>query len=130
MRDLMEAILHHRPDRIVVGEVRGAEAISLLEALNTGHSGILSTIHANSAAQTPGRLTTCVLKAGGEMPYRAIRSSIAESIDVIVHIKREKGSPRQISEVVEMDRYDAVQDTYTFKSVHVASDALLNPQIP
>src|SRR5436305_3630857 len=78
IRDLVRATLRHRPDRILVGEVRGGEAFDLLQALNTGHSGTLSTIHANSAEQALRRFTSCVLQSGIELPYSAIRHGIAE----------------------------------------------------
>src|SRR6516164_498568 len=72
IRDLLKAALRHRPDHILLGEIRGGEAFDLLQLLNTGHSGTLSTIHANSAKQALGRLTSCVLESGVELPYRAI----------------------------------------------------------
>lgn len=91
IRDLVKATLRHRPDRILVGEVRGAEAFDLLQALNTGHSGTLTTIHANSATQAVTRLTSCVLQSGIELPFQAIRSSIADSIHLLVHLERRDG---------------------------------------
>jgi len=72
IRDLLKATLRHRPDRIIVGEIRGGEAFDLLQLLNTGHSGTISTVHATSAAQGISRFTTCVLQSGVEIPYRAI----------------------------------------------------------
>ena len=78
IRDLVRATLRHRPDRIILGEVRGGEAFDLLQALNTGHSGTLSTIHANSASQALSRFTSCVLESGVELPYHAIRSNIGD----------------------------------------------------
>jgi pilus assembly protein CpaF len=86
IRDLLKATLRHRPDRIIVGEVRGAEAFDLLQALNTGHSGSLCTLHANSARQAISRFADCVLQSGIELPYRAILANIANSLDVVVHI--------------------------------------------
>ncbi len=80
IRDLLRATLRHRPDRIIVGEVRGGEAYDLLQALNTGHSGSLSTIHANSAAQALTRFASCVLQSGVELPYQAVRHMIADSV--------------------------------------------------
>ena len=90
IRDLVRAALRHRPDRIILGEVRGGEAFDLLQALNTGHSGTLSTIHANSAAQALNRLASCVLQSGVELPYAAIRSAIADSIQLVMHIARRR----------------------------------------
>ena len=77
IRDLLRATLRHRPDRIIVGEVRGGEAFDLLQALNTGHSGQLSTIHANSAEQALARFASCVVQSGIELPYQAVRHQIA-----------------------------------------------------
>ena len=91
IRDLVRAALRHRPDRIILGEVRGGEAFDLLQALNTGHSGTLSTIHANSAPQALNRLATCVLQSGVELPYSAIRSAIADSVQLVMHIARRDG---------------------------------------
>jgi len=82
IRDLLKASLRHRPDRIVLGEIRGGEAFDLLQLLNTGHSGTLSTIHANSAQQGLTRFTSCVLQSGVELPYRAIKTNIADSLGV------------------------------------------------
>ena len=86
------------------GEVRGGEAYDLLQALNTGHAGTLSTIHANSAQQALARLTSCVLQAGVELPYQAIRHQIADSIDVVLHLDRRHGV-RRVSEFVRLQRY-------------------------
>ena len=74
IRDLLKASLRHRPDRIILGEIRGGEAFDLLQLLNTGHSGTLSTIHASSAKQGLARFTSCVLQSGIELPYRAIKN--------------------------------------------------------
>ena len=94
IRDLLKATLRHRPDRIILGEIRGGEAFDLLQLLNTGHSGTISTVHANSAAQGISRFTTCVLQSGIEIPYIAVKTNIAESLDVIVHIERRPGQRR------------------------------------
>ena len=92
--DLLRATLRHRPDRILVGEVRGAEAFDLLQALNTGHLGSLSTIHANSAEQALTRLAHCVLTANVGLPHRSIREAIALAIHLVVHIARVEGRRR------------------------------------
>lgn len=91
IRDLLRSTLRLRPDRILLGEVRGGEAFDLLQALNTGHSGTVSTIHANSAEQALNRLSNCVLQAGVEMPYGAIRRGIADAIDLVLHLERRNG---------------------------------------
>ena len=113
IRDLLKATLRHRPDRIIVGEIRGGEAFDLLQLLNTGHSGTISTVHANSAAQAISRFTTCVLQSGVELPYRAIKTNIAESLNVIIHLERRPGS-RTVSEVVEIQQYDPDLDHFEF----------------
>src|SRR5262249_18748271 len=89
--DLLRATLRHRPDRIMVGEVRGPEAFDLLQALNTGHLGSLSTIHANSAEQALTRLAHCVLTANVGLPHRSTREAIALAIHLVVHIARVRG---------------------------------------
>lgn len=111
IRDLVKASLRHRPDRLLVGEVRGAEAFDLLQALNTGHSGSLSTIHANSSTHAFARLTNCVLECGIELPYAAIRANIAASLDLIVQIERRSGK-RIVTEVVEVRGYNHGSDTF------------------
>jgi pilus assembly protein CpaF len=115
IRDLLKATLRHRPDRIILGEVRGGEAFDLLQLLNTGHSGTISTVHANSAAQGISRFTTCVLQSGIEMPYSAIKSNIADSLNVIVQIDRRPGA-RFVSEVLEIKGFNVQSDSYHFES--------------
>src|SRR5216684_3752537 len=105
VRDLLKAALRHRPDRIVVGEVRGGEAFDLLQALNTGHSGSLCTLHANSARQAVARFADCVLQSGIDLPHRAIMANIGNSVDVVVHIARVRGQ-RSISEIAELGGLD------------------------
>ena len=115
VRDLLKATLRHRPDRIVVGEVRGGEAYDLLQALNTGHAGSLSTIHANSASQALARLASCVLQSGIEMPYTALRLQIANAIGVVVHVGRRRGQ-RVVEQIMSIEGYDASQDAYALRS--------------
>jgi pilus assembly protein CpaF len=104
----------------IQGEIRGGEAFDLLQLLNTGHSGTLSTVHANSAAQGISRFTTCVLQSGVEMPYLAIKSNIAESLNVIVQIERRPGR-RFASEVLDIRGYNLSTDQYDFHPVTVAT---------
>ncbi|HEY1912152.1 MAG TPA: CpaF/VirB11 family protein, partial [Vicinamibacterales bacterium] len=111
IRDLLKATLRHRPDRVIVGEVRGGEAYDLLQALNTGHAGTLSTIHANSAVQALTRLASCVLQAGVELPYPAIRQQIGDAIDFVLHLDRRQGL-RRASELLRVRRYAAAEDCY------------------
>jgi pilus assembly protein CpaF len=113
--DLVRATLRHRPDRILVGEVRGAEAFDLLQALNTGHLGSLTTIHANSAEQALTRLAHCVLTANVGLPHRSIREAIALAIHVVVHIARISGR-RCVTEVVAVRGYDAQADRFALES--------------
>ena len=114
IRDLLKASLRHRPDRILLGEIRGAEAFDLLQLLNTGHSGTLSTVHANSAAQALSRFTSCVLQSGVELPYRAIKNNIADSLNILVHLERRPGR-RFVSEVAEISGYQPELDRYDLK---------------
>ncbi len=113
IRDLLKAALRHRPDRIILGEIRGGEAFDLLQLLNTGHSGSLSTVHANSAKQALARFTSCVLQSGVELPYRAIKTNIGHSLNVVVQLERRPGR-RYVSEVVEINGYDPDRDEYDF----------------
>jgi pilus assembly protein CpaF len=115
IRDLLRAALRHRPDRIILGEVRGGEAFDLLQALNTGHSGSLSTIHANSADQAISRLITCVLQSGVELPYDAIRSAIADSISLLLHVEKWK-THRYVSQLLEIKGYDHTNRQYKLKT--------------
>ena len=116
IRELLKASLRHRPDRILLGEIRGAEAFDLLQLLNTGHSGTLSTVHANSAAQALSRFTSCVLQSGVELPYRAIKNNIADSLNILVHLERRPGQ-RFVSEVAEISGYEAELDRYNLRSL-------------
>jgi pilus assembly protein CpaF len=102
IRDLVRNSLRMRPDRIVVGEVRGSETIDMLQAMNTGHEGSLSTVHANSPRDALRRLETMVLLGGVELPLRAIREQVASSIDLIVHLVRDTMGRRFISTVTEV----------------------------
>ena len=111
IRDLVRATLRHRPDRILVGEVRGGEAFDLLQALNAGHAGTLSTIHANGAAQALKRFTWCVLQSGVDVPYVAIGYGIAECLQLVVHLERRHGQ-RVVSELARVRRYEVATDTY------------------
>jgi pilus assembly protein CpaF len=111
MRDLLRATLRHRPDRIIVGEVRGGEAFDLLQALNTGHAGTLSTIHANSAEQALARFASCVLQSGVELPYQAVRHQIADAIRLVLHLGRPHGK-RVVEELIAVERYDMHRDGY------------------
>ena len=106
--DLVRATLRHRPDRILVGEVRGPEAFDLLQALNTGHLGSLTTIHANNAEQALTRLAHCVLTANVGLPHRSTREAITLAIHLVVHLARLE-TRRAVTDVVRVRGYDAQQ---------------------
>lgn len=116
--DLLRATLRHRPDRILVGEVRGAEAFDLLQALNTGHQGALSTIHANSAEQALARLAHCVLTANTGLPHRGAREAIALAIHLVVHIER-VGRTRQVTGVETVSGYETATDRIRLEPVNI-----------
>jgi pilus assembly protein CpaF len=122
IRDLLKASLRHRPDRILLGEIRGGEAFDLLQLLNTGHSGTISTIHANSAKQGLTRFTSCVLQSGVELPYRAIKTNIGDSLNVVVQVERRPGR-RFISEVLEINGYNPDADLFDYIAIYQRPDS-------
>jgi len=107
IRDLIKSALRMRPERIVVGEVRGAEALDMLQAMNTGHDGSLSTGHANSTIDILSRLETMVLQGADGLPLEAIRQQIASGVDIIIHLSRLRDRSRKTMEIVEVLGYDA-----------------------
>lgn len=112
IKDLIKSALRMRPDRIVVGEVRGAEALDMLQAMNTGHDGSLSTGHANSTYDMLSRLETMVLQGAAGLPLEAIRQQIASAVDIIIHLSRLRDKSRKTMQIVEILGYD--QGTRTF----------------
>lgn len=102
IRDLIKSSLRMRPERIVVGEVRGAEALDMLQAMNTGHDGSLSTGHANSAEDMLSRLETMVLSGEAGLPLEAIRQQIASAVDIIIHLSRMRDKSRKTMEITEI----------------------------
>ena len=106
IRDLIKSALRMRPERIVVGEVRGSEALDMLQAMNTGHDGSLSTGHANSPADILSRLETMVLQGAEGLPLEAIRQQIASAIDIIIHLSRIRDKSRKTMEIVEVQGYN------------------------
>lgn len=114
------AVLNFAPTASIprsnVGEVRGGEAFELLQLLNTGHSGTLCTIHANSAKQGLARFTSCVLQSGVELPYTAIKSNIGDSLNVVLHVERRPGR-RFISEVLEINSYNRDADLFDYGAI-------------
>jgi pilus assembly protein CpaF len=126
IRDLVRNSLRMRPDRIIVGEVRGGEALDMLQAMNTGHDGSMSTLHANNPRDAISRLETLVLLAGSELPSRAIRGQIASAINVVVQTQRLRGGARKIVSVAEVlgmvDGEIALQEMFAFRQVAVTPD--------
>jgi pilus assembly protein CpaF len=118
IRDLVRNALRMRPDRIVVGEVRGAEALDMLQAMNTGHEGSLSTVHANTPRDAMARVETMVLMAGMELPVRAIREQIASALDLVVHLSRLRDGSRRITHITEVEGMEGqvitMQDLFVF----------------
>ena len=112
IRDLVTNALRMRPDRIVVGEVRGGEALDMLQAMNTGHDGSLSTGHANSTLDMLSRLETMVLQGAAGLPLEAIRQQIGSAVDVVVHLSRLRDKSRKTIEIVEILGYDQGSRTY------------------
>ena len=115
IRDLVINSLRMRPDRIIVGEVRGKEAFDMLQAMNTGHSGSLTTMHANSPVDALNRLETMILMAGMEIPIKALREYIENAIDIVVHIERLNDGRRKITSICEIVGFD--EDTIKLKEI-------------
>ena len=115
--ELLRATLRHRPDRILVGEVRGPEAFDLLQALNTGHLGSLSTLHANSAEQALTRFAHCVLTANVGLPHASTREAIALAIHLVAHIARERGR-RRVTQLVAIRGYDPKTDAFALTTLY------------
>ncbi len=118
-RDLVRNALRMRPDRIIVGEVRGAEALDMLQAMNTGHDGSLTTVHSNSPRDTLSRIETMTLMAGMELPVKAIREQITSAIDLIVHQERLQDGSRKIINITEVQGMEkdvvVLQDVFSFE---------------
>jgi pilus assembly protein CpaF len=123
IRDLVKASLRHRPDRLIIGEVRGGEAFDLLDALNTGHAGSISTIHAISATKALSRLAISCLKAGIDLPYRAIQTEIGDLIDLVVHIERREGK-RYVAGVIEVQDFDPDAQQYHIQPLYTRPDTM------
>ncbi|HNU43775.1 MAG TPA: CpaF family protein [Phycisphaerae bacterium] len=125
IRELLINSLRMRPDRIVVGECRGAETLDMLQAMNTGHDGSLTTIHANSARDAVARLETMVMMAGFDLPVKAIRQQIASAVNVLVQASRLTGGPRKIISVTEITGMEGdiitMQDIFQFEQVGISS---------
>jgi pilus assembly protein CpaF len=118
IRDLVKNSLRMRPDRIIVGEVRDASALDMLQAMNTGHDGSICTLHSNGPRDTLARMETMVLMAGMDLPIRAIREQVASAVDLIVHQTRFKDGSRRITSLTEVERMEGdvitLQDIFLF----------------
>ena len=130
IRDLIHSALRLRPDRLVIGEIRGGEALDLLQALNTGHAGSMSTIHANSSLDCLSRIETCSLLSGIDIPLSALRAQVASAIDVVVHTARLSDGSRKITAVSEVlglkDGEYVVKDLYRFQVRGIGPDGSLD----
>jgi pilus assembly protein CpaF len=126
IRELVRNSLRMRPDRIIVGEVRGAEALDMLQAMNTGHDGSLTTVHANAPRDALSRIETMVLMAGFELPMRAIRQQVCSALDLIVHLERLEDGLRRVTAITEIQRMESdvitLQDIFEFKVDHVTPE--------
>jgi pilus assembly protein CpaF len=126
IRELVKNSLRMRPDRIIVGEVRGAEALDMLQAMNTGHDGSLTTVHANSARDGLSRIETMVLMAGYDLPMRAIRGQVSSALDLILHLERLEDGSRRVTSITEVQRMESevitAQELFTFNVRSVGQD--------
>jgi pilus assembly protein CpaF len=134
IRDLVRNALRMRPDRIIVGEVRGGEALDMLQAMNTGHEGSMTTIHANSPRDALSRLETMVLMAGFDLPVRAIREQIAGALDLIMQVDRMPDGRRVVTSVTEVQGLEGdtilLQDIFTYRPVVVAGNKPSGELVP
>jgi pilus assembly protein CpaF len=130
---LLRNSLRMRPDRIIVGEIRGAEAVDMLQAMNTGHDGSLSTVHANSPRDALHRVETMVLMSGLELPVKAIRQQASSALDLIVHVDRLDDGSRRVTQVTEVQRMEAdvitLQDLFQFRVESVAADRTITGRL-
>jgi pilus assembly protein CpaF len=129
IRELVRNSLRMRPDRIIVGEVRGAEALDMLQAMNTGHDGSLCTVHANSPRDALARIETMVLMAGFDLPVKAIRQQVAAALDLIVHLERLEDGSRRVTAITEVGRMESdvitLQDIFEFRVEEVTSERIV-----
>jgi pilus assembly protein CpaF len=129
IRDLVRNSLRMRPDRIIVGEVRGAEALDMLQSMNTGHDGSLSTVHANAPRDALARIETMVLMAGFELPVRAIRHQVASALDLIIHLERLEDGSRRVTSITEVQRMESdvitLQELFAFKVERVTREGVV-----
>src|SRR5919202_456956 len=126
IRELVRNSQRIRPDRIIVGEVRGAEALDMLQAMNTGHDGSLTTVHANAPRDALARIETMVLMAGYDLPVRAIRQQVASALDLIIHLERLQDGTRRVTAITEVQRMESdvitLQDLFEFRVERVTPE--------
>jgi Flp pilus assembly CpaF family ATPase len=127
IKDLVRASLRMRPDRIVVGECRGGEALDMLQAMNTGHDGSMTTGHSNSPSEMVQRLQVMVMEAGGSMPVSAIRQQIAAAVDIIVQIQRQRDRVRRVTHISEVVGYDFDEDAVIVEDIFTLVSAGQGP---
>ena len=117
IRVLVRHALRHRPDHVVVGEVRGAEATDLLQALNTGHGGSLATVHANNAAAALSRLATCAMQASDALPWTVVCRGVVDGIEAVIHQTRTPEGVRRVDQMVRVHDYDATENRWVVESI-------------
>jgi pilus assembly protein CpaF len=122
-RDLVRNALRMRPERIIIGECRGAEALDMLQAMNTGHAGSMTTLHANTPRDAQARLETMIMMAGMELPVKAMRQQISSAVDVIVQANRLQGGPRKVTSIVEVMNMEQdviiMQEVFRYKQLGI-----------
>ena len=129
IRDLVRNALRMRPDRIIVGEVRGTEALDMLQAMNTGHEGSLTTVHANSARDALSRIETMVIMAGFDLPLRAVRQQLSSALDLIVQIERMQDGGRRVTSITEVQRMEVevitLQELFAFRIERITEERVI-----
>jgi len=130
IRDLLRNALRMRPDRIIIGECRGAEAFDMLQAMNTGHDGSMSTIHANSAGEALSRMENMLMMTGNNLPASVLRTYIADAIDLVIHVSRMRDGKRRITQITEVrgitDGHIDISDIFKFHYLYESEDHKLN----
>jgi pilus assembly protein CpaF len=121
--DLVKNALRMRPDRVIIGECRGAEALDMLQAMNTGHAGSMTTLHANTPRDAQARLETMIMMAGMELPIKAMRQQISSAVDLIIQANRLQGGPRKVTAITEVMGMEQdmiiMQDIFRFKQLGI-----------
>jgi len=122
-RDLVRNALRMRPERIIIGECRGAESLDMLQAMNTGHSGSMTTLHANSPRDAQARLETMIMMAGMELPIKAMRQQISSAVDLMIQANRLQGGPRKVTSLTEVMNMEQdviiMQDVFRYRQLGI-----------